>query len=238
MNSFWTSILYSCIAGAIGTGLGGVLAYCVKPDRKRLLSDLMSFSAGIMLAVVFVSLLPESLEMTTPWGMILAFAAGVVFLAVCEKLLPSNPATHSERIGWLLFFGIALHNIPEGLAIGAGMNSTGNFGVMLALLIMLHNIPEGLAMSLPLRVTGKNPIPMALLAGAPTILGAAAGKIIGEISAGWIGAALAFAGGAMAYLSVMDLLPESASFGGYKRTILAAIIGFAAGVGLILVIGT
>ena len=129
-----------------------------------------------------------------------------------------------------------MHNIPEGLAIGAGMNTQDNFGIMLALLIMLHNIPEGLAMSLPLRLSGKNPVPMALLAGLPTVVGAALGKLLGGISAAWIGGSLAFAGGAMAYLSIMDLIPESASVSGYKQTLLAALAGLIAGFILVTII--
>ena len=235
-HSFMISVLYSCVAGALGTGLGGLFAYGVKPTNTRLLSRLMGFSAGVMLAVVLFSLVPESLDMTSFWVMLPSAIAGAGFIFLCEKFLPHTHASQTERISWLLFFGIAMHNIPEGLAIGAGMNTQDNFGLMLALLIMIHNIPEGLAMSLPLRITGKNPIPMALLAGLPTVLGAAVGKLIGGISAGWIGASLAFAGGAMAYLSVMDLIPESASFSGYKSTLLSAVVGLIAGILLIMVI--
>ena len=235
-HSFLISVLYSCVAGTLGTGLGGLFAYGVKSTNTRLLSRLMGFSAGVMLAVVLFSLVPESLAMTSFGVMILSALAGAGFMLLCEKFLPHTHSSQTERISWLLFFGIAMHNIPEGLAIGAGMNTQDNFGVMLALLIMLHNIPEGLAMSLPLRVSGKNPIPMALLAGLPTVIGAAAGKLIGGISAGWIGGSLAFAGGAMAYLSIMDLIPESASFSGYKSTILSAVVGLLAGIILITVI--
>lgn len=235
-HTFLISVLYSCIAGTLGTGLGGLLAYGVKPKNTKLLSLLMGFSAGVMLAVVLFSLVPESLEMTSIWILLLFFALGAGFMVLCEKFIPHTHATHTERISWLLFFGIAMHNIPEGLAIGAGMNTPDNFGFMLALLIMLHNIPEGLAMSLPLRMSGKNPIPMALLAGLPTVLGAVIGKLIGGISADWIGGALAFAGGAMAYLSVMDLIPESASVSGYKRTLVSAFVGLAAGILLIMVL--
>ncbi len=235
-HSFLMSVIYSCVAGTLGTGLGGLFAYGVKPTNTKLLSLLMSFSAGVMLAVVLFSLVPESLEMTTVWVMVFFLLIGAGFMMVCENIIPHTHATHTERISWLLFFGIAMHNIPEGLAIGAGMNTPDNFGIMLALLIMLHNIPEGLAMSLPLRISGKNPIPMALLAGLPTVLGAALGKLIGGISAAWIGGSLAFAGGAMAYLSIMDLIPESASVGGYKRTLLSALVGLGAGILLITVI--
>lgn len=235
-HSFLMSVIYSCVAGTLGTGLGGLFAYGVKPTNTKLLSLLMSFSAGVMLAVVLFSLVPESLEMTSVWVMIFFLLIGAGFMMICEKLIPHTHATHSERISWLLFFGIAMHNIPEGLAIGAGMNTPDNFGILLALLIMLHNIPEGLAMSLPLRMSGKNPIPMALLAGLPTVLGAALGKLLGAISAAWIGGSLAFAGGAMAYLSIMDLIPESASVSGYKRTLLSALVGLGAGILLITVI--
>lgn len=235
-HTFLISVLYSCIAGTLGTGLGGLLAYGIKPSNTKLLSLLMSFSAGVMLAVVIFSLVPESLEMTTVWIMMFFIAVGAVFMMFCENIIPHTHATQTERLSWLLFFGIAMHNIPEGLAIGAGMNTQDNFGIMLALLIMLHNIPEGLAMSLPLRLSGKNPVPMALLAGLPTVVGAALGKLLGGISAAWIGGSLAFAGGAMAYLSIMDLIPESASVSGYKQTLLAALAGLIAGFILVTII--
>jgi len=235
-HSFLISVLYSCVAGTLGTGIGGLFAYFVKPSNTHILSRLMGFSAGVMLSVVLFSLVPESLALTKLWIMLLSFLAGAAFILFCEKFLPHTHASKTDRLSLLLFFGIAMHNIPEGLAIGAGMNTPDNFGIMLALLIMLHNIPEGLALSLPLRVSGKNPIPLALLAGLPTVIGAAAGKLIGEISTGWIGASLAFAGGAMAYLSIMDLIPESASVSGYKSTLLSAAVGFAAGIILIMVI--
>ncbi|MBR4079142.1 MAG: ZIP family metal transporter, partial [Christensenellaceae bacterium] len=66
--------------------------------------------------------------------------------------------------------------------------------------------------------------------------GAALGKLLGGISAAWIGGSLAFAGGAMAYLSIMDLIPESASVSGYKQTLLAALAGLIAGFILVTII--
>jgi len=172
LNSILLSAIYGCIAGALGTGLGGVIAFFVKPHKTTLLSKMMGFSAGIMVAVVLFSLIPESLLMTDLTNTIIGVLAGGVFLFAAEALLARNQkSSHAGRLGILLFAGIALHNIPEGLAIGAGLNAPENFGITLALLLMLHNIPEGLAMAIPVRMDGKNPILRTVLAGLPTALG-------------------------------------------------------------------
>jgi ZIP family zinc transporter len=82
----------------------------------------------------------------------------------------------------LIGIGIALHNFPEGLAIGVGFTSFQNFGVGLSLIIALHDIPEGIAMATPMRMGGINPIKIvlaALLAGVPTGIGALMGYLTG-----------------------------------------------------------
>jgi len=197
----------------------------------------MGFSAGIMVAVVLFSLIPESLLMTDLTNTIIGVLAGGVFLFAAEALLARNQkSSHAGRLGILLFAGIALHNIPEGLAIGAGLNAPENFGITLALLLMLHNIPEGLAMAIPVRMDGKNPILRTVLAGLPTALGAATGMILGNISPAFIGGSLAFAGGAMLYLSLADLIPQSASGSGYKTTLIFAAVGLAVGAIMIYVL--
>ena len=90
-HTFLISVLYSCIAGTLGTGLGGLLAYGIKPSNTKLLSLLMSFSAGVMLAVVIFSLVPESLEMTTVWIMLFFIAVGAVFMMFCENTMLRKP---------------------------------------------------------------------------------------------------------------------------------------------------
>lgn len=237
MDPFLLSTIYGCIAGAIGTGLGGAIACLLKPSDSRMLSRLMGFSAGIMLAVVLFSLIPESLEMGNLTATIIGLLLGAVFIALTEKLLSRRQnSSKARRMGALLFAGIALHNIPEGLAIGAGLSAPGEVGLVLALLIMIHNIPEGLAMAIPVRMEGKNPILRTILAGLPTALGAGIGIAVGNISPVFIGGAMAFAAGAMAYLTIADLLPESAAGDGYRSMLISALIGLALGAVLIFVL--
>lgn len=237
MNPLLLSTIYGCVAGAVGTGLGGVIACFIKPSDDRLLSGLMGLSAGIMLAVVLFNMVPESLEMSGLSITLIGMAIGAGFIALTEKLF--SRLKHENRmrqLGLLLFTGIALHNLPEGLAIGAGLNVPGNFGFTLALLIMIHNLPEGLALAIPLRMQQKNPILPATLAGLPTALGAAVGMLLGNISVTFIGGSTAFAGGAMLYLTLTDLLPESASVSGYKNMLFSAAAGLVIGLIMILVL--
>ena len=230
MDPILLSTIYGCVAGTIGTGLGGVISCFFKPSDDRLLAKLMGFSAGIMLAVVIFSMIPESLEMTGIGVTIVGLAIGAAFIAAAEKLLEKlQKGSRLKRVGILLFTGIALHNLPEGLAIGAGLNAPADFGIKLALLIMLHDIPEGLAMAIPKRMEGKNPILLTVLAGLPTAFGAGLGMLLGNISVGFIGGSIAFAGGAMLYLTLADLLPESASVSGKKTMLLSALVGLLAG---------
>ena len=237
MDPILLSTIYGCVAGAVGTGLGGVISCFVKPTANRLLSKLMGFSAGIMLAVVLFSMLPESLEMSGVGVTIAGMAIGAGFIALAEKLLEKlQKGSRMGRVGILLFTGIALHNLPEGIAIGAGLSAPEDFGLTIALLIMLHNIPEGLAMAIPQRMEGKNPILLTVLAGLPTAVGAGIGMLLGNISEGFIGGSIAFAGGAMLYLTLADLLPESASVSGYKTMIISAVIGLAVGAGMVFVL--
>lgn len=119
--------------------------------------------------------------------------------------------------GMVMALAIALHNMPEGMVIGAtyagnpGAVTQGS-GFVIALVIGLHNIPEGMAVSVPLISGGMNKwkaIGITALSGAPTILGAALGYSLGLISPVWLSLALSFAGGAMLYVVFGELFPES-----------------------------
>lgn len=114
--------------------------------------------------------------------------------------------------GVLIGIGIALHNFPEGLAIGVGFTSFQTFGAGLSLIIALHDIPEGIVMATPMRMGGIHPAKIvlaALLAGVPTGIGALLGYLLGEISVAFIGLCLGFAAGAMLFITCSELIPES-----------------------------
>ena len=124
----------------------------------------------------------------------------------------SNKKKNYLQTGILLGVGIALHNFPEGLAIGTGFTAVQTFGLGLSLVIALHDIPEGVAMATPMRMGGMKRykvILSAFVAGIPTGIGALVGYILGEISVTFISLCLGFAGGAMLYITCSELIPEA-----------------------------
>ena len=127
--------------------------------------------------------------------------------------------THSEnssskmlRSGVLMLMAIGLHNIPEGVAIGASGSHNFHLGVLLAIMIALHNIPEGMAIAAPLLAGGVNRLKvvyLTALSGAPTLLGGLIGILIGSISDTAVAISLSAAGGAMLYIVFGEIIPQS-----------------------------
>ena len=218
------------------TALGAALVFFTRTVNVRLMDAMLGFAAGVMIAASFWSLLAPGIEMAREMGQIpwvtaaVGFMAGGAFMRVTDRLLPHlHPGfgvEHSEGIktSWqrstLLVLAITLHNIPEGLAIGvafgavsAGLSSaTLGAAIALAIGIGLQNFPEGAAVSLPLRREGMGRAKSFLY-------GQASGMV--EPVAGIIGAAfvlymqsvlpyaLSFAAGAMIFVVVEELIPES-----------------------------
>ena len=136
---------------------------------------------------------------------------------------------------------IALHNLPEGIVIGAsyaGHHTVlgGSAGLIIAIVIGLHNIPEGMAVSVPLVAGGMRKtkaVFVAAMSGAPTILGAMLGYGLGLISPFWLSAALSFASGAMSYVVLGELFPESFLMWKSKAPGAAAMVGILLGILLV-----
>ena len=228
-------------AGIIGTGIGGAMAFILDKPGKRFLSILLSFSAGLMMAVVCFDLLPEAFEIGGLLLGLLGVVLGVVAIIFCEGLI--NSYRNSRRVGYssnkyiqtgiLLGIGIALHNLPEGLAIGSGFTARASYGWELALIIALHDIPEGVAMVTPMIIGGAGPFKAflsAVIAGIPTGIGAMIGYLLGEISPLLISICLGFAGGAMLYITCNELIPESRELYHGRVSSLGLIAGVIAGI--------
>ena len=142
--------------------------------------------------------------------------------------------------GIIMACAIALHNVPEGMTIGASYaNNNGVMGstaLVLAVLIGLHNIPEGMAVSVPL-ISGGMPKTKAVLitalSGAPTILGALLGYLLGDIGAMGLAISLGFASGAMLYVVFGEILPQAILMYHSKLPAFSAIIGMLVGLFII-----
>lgn len=224
------------------TALGAMGVLSVRQVRRRPLDAMLGFAAGVMVAASCWSLLIPAIEHSGVVPAVIGLLAGAAFLFALDKILPhlhpqvdATLGAEGPTVGWertmLLVSAITLHNIPEGLAIGVAYAS-GEWGAATALAIGigLQNVPEGLAVSMPLRREGLgrwralwygqlSAIVEPLAAG----LGAAAVLAVGAL----LPYALAFAAGAMLYVVVEELIPETERGGNVDVATLGFILGFA-----------
>jgi len=238
--------LAGLLSGVLGTGGGGLAVILLDKMWDDILGVLLGFSAGIMTVVIFLDLIPEALEYGSLVSAFGGLLLGVLLIALLDINFPHQHfSLHREgrsdrgkyiKTGLLLSIGIALHNIPEGVAIGAGFMASRSTGLSLAVLIALHNVPEGMAVATALGIAGLKShyiLLITILAGVPMGLGALVGGLLGGVSDNFLSAALGFAGGAMLYIVYDELIPDS-----HRKTEgHTAIIGIIAGVmvGIILI---
>lgn len=229
-------IILGFFIGIIGTGIGGALTYFYRNPTNRFLSTIMGFAAGLMLSVVTFDLLPHSFEIGGLNIGILGLIAGVLIVVIFEDILPlqgNGKRNNYLKEGIIMGFAIAVHNFPEGLAVGSGFMSSKALGISIALVIALHDVPEGVAMSTPLSIGGVTPFMnmiYAILAGIPTGLGTVAGVYMGEVSPFFISLNLAIAGGAMLYVTCGEMIPESRDLYRGRISVLGMIVGVISGI--------
>jgi len=235
LNNTLTIVLLSLLAG-LGTGLGGLIAVFQKPD-KRIFGLLMGLASGVMLTLSFMELVTEAWALSGYLVATVGFAVGAVAMLVIDVLTPhirfgerevdvlNNPLL---KTGLLVAIGISLHNMPEGIAVGAGYMHLPQFGVFIAIAIALHNIPEGIATALPLCQGGvckRNSFLVALLSGLVEPMGALLAATVLRTFRSLIPASLAFAGGVMVFLTLDELVPTAREFGHQHYTAIGIILG-------------
>lgn len=212
------ALLPSFLAG-LATALGSLVVLIWKRPGRRLLAVLLGGAAGVMLAVVLLDLIPAALNLGTPLETGLGFGAGVVVIWGLDQLLTmlTNGSSLSrnasyKRMGYLMAAGIAMHDLPEGIAIAGAYAAGGALGPLLALSIALHNIPEGIATATPLRmggVRGRQVLLVNMIVSIFTPLGTLLGLFLIQLSPQHLAFLLALAGGAMTYLLKDELLPAA-----------------------------
>lgn len=206
------ALVLSLATGLAGTGLGSAAALLLPPLSPGITGGLLNLTGGLMLAIVCFELLPEAILISLPaavWGVVLGAALMLLTDQLAQGRRTDSP---SRRTGLMLCLGVALHNLPEGLAVGAGYQDAPILGVTLAACIIAHDVPEGLAMALPLKQSGMKGgavLGLALLSGLPTVLGTWAGYWIGGTAPGALAFCLALAAGAMLQIVCQHLLPQA-----------------------------
>ena len=235
------------------TALGAATVFMAKQTSRKLLDGMLGFAGGVMIAASFWSLLAPAIEMSAgkeipAWFPAAAgFIGGGIFLRITDKILPHLHPGHAledaegVKTIWrkttLLILAITLHNIPEGLAVGvafgaaaAGFPSATLAGaITLAIGIGIQNFPEGLAVSMPLRREGMSRLKSfwygqlsAIVEPIAGVIGAGAVLLAQPI----LPYALSFAAGAMIFVVVEDVVPESQSAGNIDLATMGAMIGF------------
>ena len=198
--------------GTFGTTMGGLLWIFIKKNSNKFLSFILAFASGLMMAVICFDLIPESLEITNITYSLLGIIIGIIVMFFCDLLVEKKFNKNIElkenknsllKTGLIVSIGLAIHNFPEGLAIGSGFEASTKLGLGLAIAICMHDIPEGLSMSIPMKNGGMKPskvIFYVILSGIVTGIGAFIGAIVGSISEQIIAMCLSFAAGAMLYI--------------------------------------
>lgn len=240
-SSVWVALALSALAG-LATTIGSVLGLIVRKPGPRFMALSLGFSAGVMVLVSFVELLPRGIGAAGfPAGMA-AFFGGMVLMLLLDFLIPHQYEGEKSdglrksgspvlmRTGLLVALGIGIHNLPEGMAAFAGALQDVRLGVSIAVAIGIHNIPEGLAVSVPVyAATGsrKKAFTWSFLSGVTEPLGAGLGAflLMPVLTPVVLGSVLAGVAGVMVFISFDELVPVANSYGHEHVAIVGAIAG-------------
>jgi len=239
------AFLLTLIAG-LSTGIGSAIAYFIRKPRIVYLSFSLGLSAGVMIYVSFMELLPVALEtVSEAWGLAVFFA-GIAAIALIDWSVPSPENPHNYegldeptaprhdsslmRTGLLTALAIGIHNFPEGLATFASTLSDVRVGVFIAVAIAIHNIPEGIAVSVPIfyATSNKNKaFTYSFLSGISEPVGAGVGYLIllPFLTPAVLAGLLAFIAGIMIYVSLDELLPLAHRYGHGHLVIVGIVTG-------------
>lgn len=242
----WSGALASLCAGS-ATALGAAAVFCVPKNQHKLKDALMSFAAGVMLAAAFFGLIIPGLNAAKELGFeekagFALVAAGIVlgagFVWLLNRCIPHEhfeighhgpiSAVHLKKI-WLFVIAIAIHNLPEGMAVGvsfAGDNWSNGFAISLG--IGLQNIPEGFAVAIALLSVGYRRLysfAVASLTGLLEFIGGSVGVLTLGFSHSFYPTILGFAGGAMLFIISDEIIPESHSQGHETLATLFLVLG-------------
>jgi ZIP family zinc transporter len=235
------------------TALGAAMVFTTRGFNQKLLDVLLGFAGGVMIAASFWSLLAPAIDLAEEQGVpgwlpaAVGFLLGGAFLRLIDSILPhlhiGAPMREAEglqttwRRSVLLVTAITLHNIPEGLAVGVAFGAAAHSGaasaaaaVALALGIGMQNFPEGIAVAMPLHREGMNRWKAFFYGQASGmvepisgVLGAVAVVVIRPL----LPYALAFAAGAMIFVVVEEVIPESHQHGHADSATMGLMVGFA-----------
>ncbi len=229
LSTTYIAVILLASLSIISTIIGVALAFYFKKSIKGIVIGI-GFSAGIMLLISFFELIPESAIAAGISKTLIALFLGILFIGVLNFIIPhthfvkekGHIHSHLLKTAYLVAFGLILHDFPEGFAMANSYIHSPSLGLLIALAIALHNIPEEFAMAIPLLLTKKKKLlfKAAFLSGLAEPIGA----VLGLIAVGFLPSLnplfMAFAAGAMIFISLHELFPMAHR---YKRKSLFAL---------------
>ncbi len=243
----------------LATGVGSAIAFFAKKTNTRFLSMALGFSAGVMIYVSMIEIFVKARDSLVLmygdtrgyWYTTLAFFAGMLFIGLIDRLVPSFENPHEPRkveemedrgeaarkgallrMGMFSALAIGIHNFPEGLATFTGALKDPALGISIAVAIAIHNIPEGIAVSVPIYyATGskKRAFTLSFLSGLSEPVGALLGYffLLRFFSDAMFGLVFAGVAGIMVFISLDELLPTAEKYGEHHLAIYGLIVGMA-----------
>lgn len=239
------------IAAGLSTGVGSAIALIAKKTNTNFLSVSLGFSAGVMIYVSFMEMLPQSLsQLVDAFGgkqgtlyMMCALFGGMAFIAMIDFLIPKRVNPHEmhgveemkkkvslKRTGIVVAMSIAIHNFPEGIATFTSALSGLDIAIPITIAIAIHNIPEGIAVAVPIyHSTGsrKKAFWFSFLSGLAEPFGALIAYLF--LMHFWTpainGFVLAAVSGIMIYISLDELLPSAEKYGKHHLSISGVVAG-------------
>lgn len=255
INNISLAFVLTILAG-LSTGIGSLIALLAKRTNTAFLSFALGFSAGVMIYVSMVELFAEAQKAGVSvwgksglWAVTGAFFAGMILIAIIDRLVPSYENPHEPRrveelsdpaaqvsntkllrIGSMAAIAIAIHNFPEGLATFVSVLHDPSVGVAIAIAIAIHNIPEGIAVAVPVYyATGdrKKAFLYSFFSGLSEPLGALIGYLIllPFISEALFALLFASVAGIMVFISLDELLPAAREYGEAHHSVYGIIAG-------------
>ncbi len=256
MDNILLAFLLTLFSG-LATGIGGLITLFTKRSNNRFLSVSMGFSAGVMIYVSMIELFPEANELLVgQYGeksgslyTVLAFFAGMLLIALIDKLIPENDNPHElascslpavqngsgkdlHRTGMMTALAIAIHNFPEGIAAFVSATQSLRVALPIVIAIAIHNIPEGISVAMPIYCSGgsrKKALGYSFLAGLSEPLGALIGYLIlmPFLNDAIFGILYAVVAGIMVFISFDELLPGAEVYGEHHLAIYGLVGGMA-----------
>lgn len=229
-------LLVIVIISVIGPIIGSLIGVIKKPSEK-FMYNMLAFAGGVMLAISFLELIPESITISSIWIATLGIIFGSLMMYVVDQITPHiHPEMCQQEQGQklrktalYLIIGIFLHNFPEGMAIALGTVTEIKSSIIIALAIAIHNIPEGICTSAPYyHVTGKKMKSFLVSSSTaiPILLGFLfANQLYQYISNTMIGFIVGATAGLMIYITADEIIPSSCCRTTDHKTIFSLIIG-------------